>query len=127
MKAKSKSGATLPATNCYPSCWIFDINRRTYARDAEGKSIGGGPIWREHWRPTEIVGETSRSWVSSLGKKIPKTGGCGICFSERELDEACWINENRYKLGDKIRACNDYAKLTLIAEILLDNKELSHP
>ena len=111
----------LDETICYPSCWVFDINKRVYRRDENGKPIGGGPIWREHWRETKIVGETKVSWITEWGKKIPKKGGRGICFSERELDEAAWVQENRVRLSNAVMSLSDFATLKAVSEILRDN------
>lgn len=112
----------LDGTICYPSCWVFDINKRVYRRDENGRPCGGGPIWREHWRETKIVGETKVSWITEWGKKIPKKGGQGICFSERELDEASWVQENRNRLSDAVRSLKDFTTLKSVSEILGDNK-----
>jgi len=39
--------------------WVFDINRRVY----DGNGLGAKIIYREHFRPVHIIGETSRSWI----------------------------------------------------------------
>lgn len=110
----------LNETPCYPPCWVFDINRRVYRRNENGKPCGG-PIWREHWREMKIVGETKVSWITEWGKKIPKKGGQGICFSERELEEASWVQENRHRLSDAVLSLNDFTTLKAVSEILWDN------
>ena len=78
----------------------------------------GGPIWKEHWGETQIVDETSRSWITSWGEKIPKKGGHGICFSQDELDKLVWINENFRKISEQIYSCKDFTKLKAIKNIL---------
>ena len=80
--------------------WIFDINRRVYGKNKYA------PIWREHWRRREITGETSRSWI--VGEylkhrelkipKNPKTPQRHIAWSDKELDQLCWLHEHRYRL-----------------------------
>ena len=105
----------------YPRCWIFDINRRVYNRDENGKS-SGGPIWREHWKEVEIIGETKISWITDYGKKIPKKGGHGICFSVSELDEKAWVHENRHKIASKITYLDSFEKLQKISEIIKFNQ-----
>jgi hypothetical protein len=105
----------------YPKCWVFDVNRRVYKKDENGRSEGG-PIWREHWRPITIIGETRNSWLGFNGtKKIPKKGGYGICFSEEELNKEAWVHENGHRIADKLRFCKDYEKLQKIYHILNDN------
>ena len=101
----------------FPRCWVFDINRRTYEKDSKGQSCGS-PIWREHWREEKITGETKVSWVTQHGKKIPKKRSRGVCFSSVELDQVVWAQENRYKLSEELRECDDFAKLQAVSKIL---------
>lgn len=103
--------------------WIFDINHRVYRRGPNGESLGGGPIWREHWVKHEIIGETSRSWV--VGKwygqrKIPKKGPIpnGICFSEEEIEQRAFVEDNAHRISDLVLRCKDYATLKKIGELV---------
>jgi hypothetical protein len=92
----------------------FDENRRVYR-----KGESGPPIWREHWRPVVITGETSKSWLYGwCGKqKIPKSGSGKFCFSVAELDEREWAHENRYRLARAVENA-DAATLRKIAAIV---------
>jgi len=102
-------------TNRYPDCWIFDENRRKYKEDKNGRSLGG-PIWREHWVKVNIVGETSRSWITDyFGRKVPKKGGRGYSFSEAGIDRMAFV-EKRWAISEAVRSCTDYDKLRLIAD-----------
>lgn len=113
--SEQNAGSTASsATHCYPDCWVFDVNRRRYKVDENGKSTGG-PIWREHWAKVEIVGETSRSWVTSYGRKIPKSGGSGIAFSEEDINRMAFV-EQRWAIANKVRYCTDYETLKQIAD-----------
>lgn len=103
----------------FPRVWVFDCNRRIYPKKKPGEYPNS--IWREHWGEEEIVDETSRSWVTKWGQKIPKKGGKGICFSEEELDKLCWINDNRVRLHNEVLRCDDYEKLRRINEILKED------
>jgi hypothetical protein len=98
--------------------WIFDSNRRVYARGAGGAHQG--PIWREHWRPHVIVGETSRSWLTYHGNKIAKRGTDprNVAFSEAEIDRAVWVHDNAIKISRRVMACSDFEKLKAIETIL---------
>lgn len=99
--------------------FVFDINRRTYRRDSEGRSYGG-PIWREHWRPTKIVDETSRSWVLEGGNKMPKKNPPEhrYCLSKEDLSERVWIHENVYQIADHIKNGGlSYETLQKVADI----------
>lgn len=52
--------------------FLFDQNRRIYPKDAKGKPVPhSSPIWREHWVPRVIVGETARTWL--VGMKVGQT------------------------------------------------------
>lgn len=97
--------------------WLFDRERRVYAQDSSGRSFGA-PIWREHWGPYVITGETRVSWVVRGDTKIPKRGGRYIAFSEEEVDQRCWVDENAYRLGLTVGMLKDYALLRQIAELV---------
>jgi len=96
--------------------WIFDINRRVYR---EPRSMSGSPIYREHWRPVRIDAETSRSWVTQYGEKIPKKGEHrGVAFTEQEVDDDVWCNSHRSKIADAIYRLEDVATLRAIADLV---------
>jgi hypothetical protein len=93
--------------------YIFDINRRVYRKE------GGGPIWEEHWRPEVIESETSRSWVTRNGRKIPKTGKVhGVAFSLDDVRKDGYVNDNAYKIARLINSNIEYEKLVEIAKIV---------
>lgn len=121
MKADSTNASNTTGTSAEPKCrrvWVFDYNRRVYRQDEQGRSLHGSPIWREHWREEEVVGETSRSWITRLGRKIPKSGGPGIAFSEEEIERAEYVHENRHLIADQVRMLTDHDKLCQIAKII---------
>ncbi len=95
--------------------WRFDRECRKYGRDRST------PIYREHWQPYAIVGETSRSWlVGHLHNpsKAPNSGAHpGWAFTAQEVDDDCWANENRYQICRIVERCSP-AKLRQIAEIV---------
>lgn len=97
--------------------WVFDINVRKYRKDENGRSFGG-PIWREHWRQQEIVGETRRSWITNCGTKIPKSGANGVAFSLEEIEREAFIQENRHRIADGVRGVKDYDLLKKIADLI---------
>lgn len=109
--------------------WIYDANRRVYARDAAGRSYGG-PLYRESWREEPIIGETKMSWLIGPDwkpKKIAKKGPhCGICFSLAELEDRCWEHDNRHRLSEKVRGAT-LSQLRRIDAILSEqNIKMSH-
>ena len=116
MTSATKSNAILAGSNMIKSVWIFDSSRRVYRRDENGRAIGG-PVWREHWVGHEIVGETSRSWITEFGRKVPKKGGYGIAFDAAEIDRQEYIHKHRCKIADAVRRCDDYYTLRQIAEM----------
>lgn len=85
--------------------WLFDNNRRIYP-EPRGEH-NGGPIYREHWRPVTIEGETARSWVTSwYGKKVPKRGPRqGVAFTDAEVDADVWAHDHRYKIVRMVELC----------------------
>lgn len=48
----------------------FDVNRRVYRQNAEGRSHGS-PIYSEYFRPYVIGAETPKSWIISAGYGEP--------------------------------------------------------
>lgn len=104
--------------------WIFDQNRRVYRKDANGKSLSGGPIWREHWAKKKVTSETSRSWVVGENgwdqHKIPKKGPTpyGICWSEEELDQLSYVADHKHKISDAVQRLTDYDTLKRVADLV---------
>lgn len=109
--------------------WQFDHNRRVYRKDANGISTGG-PIWREHWKPVEVVGETRVSWlISSSGanlryaNKVPKKefrdGKCpsGYALSEESINREAWVHDNAWHIGQAVTRCQDYDLLKKVADL----------
>ena len=99
--------------------WLFDDNRRVYRADKSG------PIWREKWRKMLIVGETSRSWLadhsttSRYPTKIAKKGPFhGVAFSEDEINEAAYVEDNRYQISEAVRYVRDATVLRKVAELI---------
>ena len=113
---KESAGSCRPAMTGYLEVWLFDVNRREYRRDQKGRSYGG-PIWIKHWVKTEIVSETTKSWVTSCGKKISKKGGRGIAFSWEYIDQIAFIEDNKIQLCDLVRQIDDYEIFMKIAEL----------
>jgi len=91
--------------------WVFDRNHRIYK---QGKF---GPDFRSHFVPRTITSETSRSWVLSSGEKIPKATLKGIYTSERQIDDACYVNDNRYRISQAVYRMDCAAVLREIAVI----------
>jgi hypothetical protein len=87
--------------------WVFDINRRVYPPPEKGRS-SSGPIWREHWVPFVIVGETSRSWLLDDGGscKVPKRGADPrrVLFSQADVERATWVHDNAYAISQAINS-----------------------
>ncbi len=114
---------TLDTVKIGDPAWIFDVNRRVYRKGPDGKSLGGGPVWREHWIKREVTAETSRSWIIGpeyAMTKVPKKGPVppDVCFSEEEIDRQAFIQENGYRIGERVGRLNDYTKLKQIAELI---------
>jgi hypothetical protein len=105
----------MPDVAQFPDCWVFDLNHRVYPK---GNGICSEPIWREHWRKVVIVSETSRSWVTSCRRKIPKRGGHGIAFSEEDIDRREYIVENRFHIASLVQRLNDYETLKQVAALV---------
>lgn len=93
--------------------WIFDENHRVYAEPPKKGNLwpSVAPIWRKHWRPTVIMGETSRSWIMGpysysrrIGKKELREGKVfGVLTSEADVDAACFVHDHAYKIGERVQ------------------------
>ena len=113
--------------------WRFDSNHRVYPerpKDARGKTdydISRSPIYRGYWVPVEITGETSRSWLTIRGKapkRAPDLRRQGWAFTQKDVDDDCWVNERLHKLNRAL-SCglrrhdpNIREKMEKIAEII---------
>jgi hypothetical protein len=97
--------------------WYFDHNHRVY-RKVPGHywKTEGGPIYREYWRPVEILSETRVSWLTRLGK-CPKRGGRGWALTKREVDLDVWANENRHRIVSHVQRSN-VKELATISRIM---------
>lgn len=101
--------------------WIFDQNRRIYPKAGKGRLwASGGPIYREHWTPAKITGETSRSWITDrYGRKIPKKGEHpGVAFTQKEVDDAVWMHDHRYRVSELAARCQDVEIVRQIAKLV---------
>lgn len=110
--------------------WLFDENRRVYAPRKEGQGLSSGPpIFREHFVPHEIVGETIRTWLVGKGtlenvRKKDLTyrhwngGRVRIFTSEQEVDDACYVHDTRHKIGRAVERCRDAVLLKQIAALV---------
>lgn len=98
--------------------WVFDINRRIYGPD------NPGPIWREHWKKCEVLGETSRSWILDRhGQiKVPKKRNeiqrRIFAFSESEIDDLEWVEKHKYKIAREVELSSNPAVLRTIASLV---------
>lgn len=96
-----------PAFGVGSTVWIFDESRCVYHCGPDGR-LSIGPIWREHWRPVTITGETRVSWiVGPYGRKVGKRDLAagkvsGVITSEADLDAACYVHEHAGKIGDRV-------------------------
>lgn len=111
--------------------WVFEANRRVYAKKRAGDAYGhGGPIYREHFVARKIYGETKRSWLVGedhdpirVDKKTLTTRsefgrGCNVLTSEHEVDDACYVEDTRNSIADAVRRCRNASVLRQIEALL---------
>ena len=102
--------------------WYFDENHRVYECDETGRSRGG-PIWREHWRPAEVIGETRVSWiVGTDGRfkelRVKKRDWPGnLALSDADIDRRAFV-EQAHLIGRRVSRCHDYDTLKAISDLL---------
>lgn len=103
--------------------WVFDPNRRVYRKNAAGCGFGA-PVYREHFRPIVISGETSRSWTVGDGRwqiKIPKAGGAvrgNIFMTEAAVNDDVWIKEHKYRIESLVGRLTDVETLRKVAALI---------
>ncbi len=96
--------------------WRFNTNRRVYSDDKSA------PIWREHWEPLTIIGETTRSWLVGYYYKpyrVPKKGSDPRqwVFSEEEIENRDWVERHKHRISRAVLHA-DYYALKEVARIL---------
>jgi hypothetical protein len=125
--------------------WVLDENRREYARNTEGRTVGS-PLRRPMWVEWEIVGVTFRSWVAipryrvelydgdlkseRSVVKIPKShekptytaASDGfrwplVALTPQAVEDDVWAHEHGYKVLEAVRNA-DTATQRKIAELL---------
>ncbi len=101
-----------PVLNIGDTVWVF-----------RGSNYGGnGKPWRDLWEPRKVTAVTSRSWVVGDGfwaTKVPKAGPYNdVCFTEAEIDDLAYVQNNRFRIGDAVKGCRDTAVLRQIAALI---------
>lgn len=97
--------------------WLFDINKRVYAKDESGRNTGG-PIWREHWREHQVVDENRASYITKNGLKVSKNGGKGIAFSTDEIDRLEMVEVHAIQIAEEVRYCRNPDLLIEVARLI---------
>lgn len=105
--------------------WWFDETRRVYVDD--GGNRAHSPWYRGHFKEKFIIGETRQSWILSFdrnthpkdGFKILKMNATKYIYNLGDaVNNACWVDANRYILSELVAKCNDYEKLLQIKQVL---------
>lgn len=103
--------------------WIFDNNHRVY-EDKNGNRSNYA-LYSGHFREFIITGETKQSWVIGslkVNKKTLEVKGHALdphlFLSQEEVNENCWVHENKYDILKKIERSADYGLLKEIERLL---------
>lgn len=89
--------------------WQFDDNVRVYRADRSG------PVYREHFRSFQVVGETPQSWIVGAGfkmkvskKDLKQAGRNGYSghrwFTAEGMEDEIYREENKQRIADEIRS-----------------------
>ena len=109
--------------------WVFDQNRRIYERGPDGRALGP-PLFREHFRPVQIVGETAKSWILAGGDKVPRSGGdvrhhkngrypaIPVYMTRGAVDAAVFRHDHKYKISMAVEKCDDIDVLRQVAALV---------
>ena len=113
-------GGGVMALSVGDKVYQFDINHHVYKQE-NGRSVGG-PIYRDHFVPVFIVGEAGRSWLVSRredGNYSWKHAKSKLgLMTEKEVNDACWLNSNRYGIGRCLERCGDAEVIKAVAALL---------
>lgn len=102
-----------PVLKVGDTVWVLDENHRVYPK---GSGLSAVPIYREHFRPRKITGETSRSWLVQYGLKINKKTLDGIYINEQAIDLQCWAHDYKYEFTRWLERELSPAQLKALAE-----------
>lgn len=99
--------------------WFHDVNHRVYTKAAPGR-IWGDIIPRGSWRPIQITGETSRSWITQSGTKLPKKGDWSQLWvlTESDVDDWEWVRVHAHPIADAVRKVRNADTLRRIADLI---------
>jgi hypothetical protein len=100
--------------------WFYDINHREYTEPEKGR-IWGRIIERKHWQPQTIVSETSRSWITNHGTKLPKDvskWSKAWITSEAGVDDWEWMRVHKHRIADHLRHVDEIEVLKQIAALV---------
>jgi len=100
--------------------WQFDINRRVYSKPPPGERIFGSIIYREHFKPLKIIGETRQSWLLEHRYKAKKGDDPmirGGFYTAEEMEDNVWIHDHRHRVRDLLDRAPP-AKIREVAAIL---------
>lgn len=107
--------------------YVFDSNHRVYPEKKPGETYSNGPIYREHFQPRRIIGQTTQSWL--VGFKDDNAQDVNNryvtkhkkkenrLYTAEQVNEQVYIHDHGYKIQDAVRHA-DYATLRKIAELL---------
>lgn len=82
---------------------------------------------KKRWVSLTIWGETTRSWLIGnewqpikLAKSLFKDGACprGWALSEEQVEQHAWVEDSRWRIGDRVQRCDNYAILKAIEALL---------
>lgn len=101
--------------------FVFDENKRVYVGGT------GRPVYRAHFVPKLIKGETLKSWILEDDTKVNKQtlayrmwsgGRAKIWPTSQAVDDTCFVHDNRATIAQTIYQVTDAATLRAIQELL---------
>ena len=114
-----------PAIAVGTTLYVFDHNRRKW--DAERRII-----YREHFEPRVVVGETRQSWLIGEGWRQSKVNkktmlianppmGFLRAYTAAGMEEDVWAHDNRYRIVRAVESA-DVATLRAVDAILTSRR-----
>lgn len=91
----------------FPVLWWFDVNHRVYQKDGIKYN---SPIYEEHFRPIEIIGENQKEYLCSYGtvnkkSRMYKRGRTDSfkTYTDEEKDDLSFATTYKYKASEAVR------------------------
>lgn len=113
----SSTQAAMPPPAIGDTVFIYNSNRRVYAKDEKGNQYGQ-PLYRQQWVTKTITSETRFSFILDDGTKIKKsTPPESVCLTRQALEDKIWLQAYLFDIERAVGRVRDVNTLKQIAKL----------